>query len=131
LIENTRIDRTKIGILGFGVPALAGLHAGSKDDDVKAICCAGMPRVNPDQGAGSKGKVFLAHCKDDEVAPLDDFLVNKDVLGIGAQDYLLLEMGGHGFVSQEAVIAGYFSILIHKIFKPRYKQFTPRGVVMP
>jgi dienelactone hydrolase len=131
LIENAKVDESRIGIFGFGVPAVAGIYAGATDGDVKVICCAGMPRVDPTRAAGAKGKVFLAHCKNDGVAPILDFTGNKESLAIGEKEYLLLELGGHKFLSQEAVIAGYFSIPVNRALKPAYKQFTPKGVVMP
>lgn len=131
LIERGKADHSRIGIFGFGVPALAGIYAGAVDGDVKAICCGGMPRVDAGRAAGARGKAFLVHCKDDDVAPLVDFTSNKESLAIGEQDYMLLDLGGHKFVSQEAVIAGFLSIKTNRALKPRYKQFTPAGVVLP
>jgi predicted esterase len=131
LLKNARVDQSKIGLLGFGESALAGLYAGSTDENIKAICCAGMPRVDMARVTGAKGKVFLAHCKDDEVVPLEDFTYNKDVLGTSSSENLLLELGGHDFISQEAVIAGFFSIPINRKLQPAYKQFTPEGVIIP
>ncbi len=131
IAEIGNADQTRIGILGFGVPALAGIYAGAADGDVKAICCAGMPRVDATRAAGAKEKAFLAHCKDDDLAPLADFMCNKDSLAVGEQGYLLLDLGGHKFISQEAVIAGYFSIPLNKALQPRYKQFTATGVAVP
>ncbi|HME51998.1 MAG TPA: hypothetical protein VKM55_07260 [Candidatus Lokiarchaeia archaeon] len=129
LTENANVDPSGFGMLGFGESALAGLYAGSADDEVKAICCAGMPRADPSRVNDAMGRIFLAHCKDDTMAPLDEFEANKDSLGVGDRDYLLLDLGGHGFISQEAVIAGYFSIPVHKMLGLYYKQFTPTGVI--
>jgi dienelactone hydrolase len=131
LADNGKADRTRIGVLGFGVPALAGVYAGATDGDVKAVCCGGMPRVDTTRAAGAKGRVFLAHCKDDDSAPIADFAANKETLAIGEKEYLLLNLGGHKFLSQEMIVAGYFSIALNKALKTRYKQFTPTGVVMP
>ncbi|MEX2682973.1 MAG: hypothetical protein Q6373_015390 [Candidatus Sigynarchaeota archaeon] len=131
LVENAKVDGSRIGIVGFGIPALAGVYAGANDGDVKAICCGGIPRLDMERASGAKGKIFLAHCKDDEVAPFADFKNNKDALGIDEKGYLLLDMGGHVFLSQEMIVAAFFSIAMNKAIKPRYKQFTPTGVVMP
>nr|MDO8087354.1 hypothetical protein [Candidatus Sigynarchaeum springense] len=131
LVENAKVDGSRIGVVGFGAAALAGTYAGAKDGDVKAICCAGMPRVDMDRAGGARGKIFLAHCKDDEHAPLADFTSNKEALGIDEKGYLLLDLGGHVFLSQEMIVAAFFSIVMNKAMKPRYKQFTPAGVVMP
>jgi len=131
LAENANVDPSCFGILGFGESALAGLYASNTDDTVKAICCAGMPRADPTRAINAMGRIFLAHCKDDTIAPLEGFMANKDTLGIGDRDYLLLNLGGHVLNSQEAVIAGYFSIIVHKMLGPHYKQFTPSGVILP
>ncbi|NMC07499.1 MAG: hypothetical protein GYA24_19955 [Candidatus Lokiarchaeota archaeon] len=131
LIEHTEVDPGKIGVFAFGTPALAGLYAGAADGDVKAICCGGMPRFDDNRAKDANKKVFLVHCKDDEVAPLADFMSNKQALDLGNQDYLLLDRGGHEFISQEAVIAGFLSIKANRALQPRYKQFTPTGVVVP
>jgi len=131
LVKNERVDSSKIGILGFGESVLPGLYTGSDDESIKAICCAGMPRIDMARVANAKGKVFLAHCKDDEVAPLEDFAYNKEMLGTSSSENLLLDLGGHDFISQEAVIAGFFSIPINRMLKPAYKQFTPEGVIIP
>jgi dienelactone hydrolase len=131
LVENSKVDGSRIGVVGFGVPALAGVYAGAKDNDVKAICCGGMPRLDMARSEGTRGKIFLSHCKDDEFAPFEEFSSNKEALAIGELEYLLLDMGGHVFLSQEMVVAAFFSIALNKVMKPRYKQFTPTGVAMP
>jgi dienelactone hydrolase len=131
LVENSKVDGSRIGVVGFGVPALAGVYAGAKDDDVKVICCGGMPRLDIARSEGARGRIFLAHCKDDESAPFTEFSSNKEALAIGEKDYLLLNLGGHVFLSQEMIAAAFFSIALNKTMKTRYKQFTPTGVVMP
>lgn len=131
LARHANVDMTRVGILGFGEPALAGLVAAGTDPAITIVACAAMPRAGDGVLRAVRGKVVLVHCKDDAVVPLDGFQHNKDGLGLGIEEYLLLDLGGHGFLGQEAVIAGYLSIPIKKALQPRHKQFTPAGVIDP
>nr|MDO8108740.1 hypothetical protein [Candidatus Sigynarchaeota archaeon] len=131
LVKTGKVIPSSIGIFGLGTSALAGVYASSTDPDVKIVCCSGMPKIDASRAKDVKGKIFIAQCKDDTAVPVEDFMHNKEVFGAGELSCLLLQYGGNDFIAQEAAISGFFSIAIHKTFKPRYKQFTPEGVVMP
>ncbi len=125
LAGNPRVDPRKIVLVGFEDAAEVALRAGLPDDDVKVICAVSMFRVAPEHVPSGHGKVFLAHCGDDAQATLGDFRRNCEVLHLTPREYLLLDLGGHHVLSQEASIAAFMSIQIKLRLHPPFKQILP------
>ncbi len=50
------------------------------------------------------GRVFLIHGKHDNLIPIDDFVKNREILGLPDDQVLILEKGGHASFRQELLI---------------------------
>ncbi len=125
LSSDPRVDPCKIVLVGFEDSAEVALRTGLPDDDVKVICGVSMFHVAPEYVTSGQEKVFLAHCKDDDQATLAEFRQNCDLLHLTPREYLLLDLGGHHVLSQEATIAAFMSIQIKLRLNPPFKQILP------
>ncbi len=125
LASDPRVDPHRIVLVGFEDAAEVALRGGLPDNDVKVICAVSMSQVAPEHVPTGQGKVFLAHCGDDDVATLADFRHNCEVLHLTPREYLLLNLGGHHILSQEATIAAFMSIKIKQQLNPPFKQILP------
>ncbi len=129
LSSDPRVDLHKIVLVGFEDAAEVALRTGLADDHVKVICGVSMFRILLEQIPSSQGKVFLAHCKDDNQATLADFRQNCEVLHLTPREYLLLDLGGHHILSQEATIAAFMSIQIKLRLNPPFRQIMPEMTI--
>ncbi len=129
LVTDPRVDPHKIVLVGFEDAAEVTLYGGLLDNDVKVICGVSMFRVTPEQVPKGQGKVFLAHCGDDDMATIADFRHNCEVLRLTPREYLLLNLGGHHILSQEATIAAFMSIQIKQQLNPPFKQILPEATL--
>jgi dienelactone hydrolase len=127
-LTNPQVRPDELAIFGQGDSAEAAVYIGANDADVKVICAAGMHKLNEKKAESAKDKVFIVHSKDDNVVTMDEFNANVQLLGLSEKDYLLLDLGGHYFNSQEAVIGGFFSIKLHGKLNPEYKQVTRKDL---
>ncbi len=128
LVKRKNVDPAKLVLFGECDSAEAAIHAGGSDQDVRLICTYGMREIDEHVSASAKGKVVLGFCKDDEQVPVAQFHANKQKLGAGDHDYLLLDYGGHNMLSQEAVFSAFFSIKVHERLKPVYRQVEKQDV---
>ncbi len=121
-----RVDKSKLIYFGAELSGKVAILEGLLDEDVKSICGISVPRieVNEIKNKGGNQKIYLVHCKDDEIVPIKDFNHNKEIFGLGDTDYILYDYGGHHIISQEPSTAAFFSIKIKKDVNPVYKQFT-------
>ncbi len=52
-------------------------------------------------------RIFIAHCKDDDVIPFENFIKIKNQLGLNANNALEFESGGHSFRGHREEILSY------------------------
>ncbi|MFX0102376.1 MAG: hypothetical protein ACFFCS_22615 [Candidatus Hodarchaeota archaeon] len=128
LCKDSRVDESKIAYFAIEDSAEVAAYSGLDDDDVKAICCMGMSLLDEGKISNKRGKVFLTHCENDEIVPVEDFRKNCEMLGLNDNDYLLLKFGGHHFLSQEPLPAAFFCIRLREKLQPEFKQFVNREV---
>lgn len=128
ICKKEKVDPNKLAYLGIEDAAEVAVLKGLNDEDVKVICCMGMSRLEKQKIPNNPGKVFLAHCENDKVVPVEDFRKNCEILGLTGEDYLLYKFGGHHFLAQEPTTAAYFSIIMKSIFQPEFKQFVNKEV---
>lgn len=114
-------------LVAFGNAVVPAIHATAKEETILLTCGFGGMDVKEDIAKDAVGRIILAHCADDNIAPVDLFKTNCDLLELEDDDQLLLELGGHGGLSQEAVIAGFFSIRIHQKLDLKYQQMGKRS----
>lgn len=125
--KRENVDTGAIALFSLHEPSAAALEIAMNDRAVKVVAALSAPSLLQDGNRPSKDlecTVLLAHCKDNKRVPVEAFHENKDALGLGETDYLLLDHGGATFLGQEAVVAGFVSIRFKQVLEPTYPQIT-------
>ncbi|MHA1715809.1 MAG: hypothetical protein ACTSXP_09195 [Promethearchaeota archaeon] len=122
LCSDPKVNSSKLACVGIEDSAEPAIYSTIVDDDFKIVFGISTGLLDTKKIKNDTKKIYLVHCKDDNVNPEHIFRENCQDLGIDADNYFLLDLGGRHMNSQEAVIAAYMSIKLKQTIQPVFEQ---------